>query len=716
MKRTRPALSTLTQKLIRRGPFFFLLAMALIAITLETAVQLLPAPSLARTKNLSPLILSDQGKILRVYLAKDDAWRLKLQRHKIPRHFVELLIAYEDKRFYRHGGVDGLAMSRAAFQTLVYGRPVSGASTLTMQTARLLSPRPNKRSMGRKILAKLRQIIGAWQLERAYSKAEILDIYLTLAPFGGNIEGLRAASLIYFGKEPNHLNLAQSALLVALPQAPEQRRPDRKPRHAKQARDRVLSLMAARELIPAKLAQRLKNNKIPQRRDMVFAAPHLADRFLKLARKSSPVKTLIDFNLQKKCEYIGGQALKLQTNRITRAGTNIAMLVVRNKDGAVRAYVGGVEYKANRPAGLLDLATATRSPGSTLKPFIYGLGFEKLVIHPQTIYTDAPIRFGQYSPSNFTGGFQGDISISQALIRSINTAAVSVLAKVGPPEFLARMRSIDLSLELSDTPENAGLAIALGGIGMSLSDLGKLYLALAKKGQAIDLRLLASDPPPKPQNFMAKDAAWAVTNILADLPPPSGFPEPAAAQKKRRIAYKTGTSYGFRDAWAIGYDRDHTVAIWIGNPRGTPNPGSYGITTAAPILFRVFDVLPNPHVDVAGPAPADSLLSQKHNLPSRLLRFETNLNPRDTSRRSLKIMFPHANSTLLTNSRKTQVNPIPLMAQGGQKPYRWFIDGTPLSAPKNSGQAKWIPEGRGDKKITVFDAQGHTVSIHLWIN
>ncbi len=399
------------------------------AVTAGWVYRLGPAP-LGRHLELSHVVLDRNGRLLRAYATKEGRWRLPATVADVDPRFLKLLFSYEDKRFYEHHGVDPLAMGRAAFQLVTQGHIVSGASTLTMQVARLLEPREH-RSFG----AKLRQMTRALELEHALSKKQILALYLTMAPYGGNLEGIRAASLAYFGKEPKRLSLAESALLVALPQSPETRRPDRYPARARAARDRVLARAVAQGVLPKDEIARAEAEPVPHaRKAMPAFAPHSADHIVALEPDTRIHRLTIDRMLQAKLERLARERARALGPRIS-----VAILAVDNATGEVRARVASSDYFDMRRAGQVDMTQALRSPGSTLKPFIYGIGFEDGLIHPETLIDDRPVRYGSYMPENFDLTFQGTVTVRRALQLSLNVPAIAVLNRVGVNRLSARL-------------------------------------------------------------------------------------------------------------------------------------------------------------------------------------------------------------------------------------------------------------------------------------
>src|SRR5271154_1163527 len=551
-----------------------LACVALLTVASWQVAALGPAP-LGNDLEFSKEVLDRNGKLLRAYATSDGRWRLPATVADVDPRFFQVLFAYEDKRFRSHHGVDPLAVARAAFQLVSSGHIRSGSSTLTMQVARLLEDRH-----GRDLSGKLRQMVRAVEIEHALTKDQILSIYLELAPYGGNIEGIRAASLAYFGKQPRHLSLAEAALLVALPQSPELRRPDRSAEAARAARDRVLDRFAASAAAPADEIALAKAEPGPSgRRPMPILAPHAADRAIANAPAERELRLSIDAGLQKNLEQLARE--RVHTLEATLGpDISLAILAVDNATGQVVAHVGSAAYFDERRSGAIDMTQALRSPGSTLKPFIYGLGFEDGFIHPETLIEDRPVSYGAYAPKNFDFTFKGTVTVREALQASLNVPAIAVLDRVGASRLSARLTQAGAALTLPDG-EAPGLAIGLGGAGTRLSDLVMLYAGIARLGTALPLSERLPAAVPQARRLMEPVAAWGVGNVLLRSPPPAnGTPG--------RIAVKTGTSYGYRDSWSIGFDGKTTIGVWVGRPDGAPMPGLIGRAAAAPILFDAF--------------------------------------------------------------------------------------------------------------------------------
>jgi penicillin-binding protein 1C len=644
----------------------------------------------------STLVVDRDGKLLRPYATPEGRWRLPATRESVDPRFLDLLLAYEDKRFGAHHGIDPVGLGRAFSQLLVNGRIVSGASTITMQVARLLEPRTE-----RSFTAKLRQMVRAVEIERTLSKDEILALYLSLAPYGGNLEGVRAASLAYFGKEPRRLTLGEAAMLVALPQSPEQRRPDRSLDAARNARDRVLDRVAAAGVVPRDEIARAKLEPVPDgRKPMPMLAPHAADAVVAAAPDRGFHRLTIDATLQRNLE-------ELARDRARALGPDIslAILAVDNATGEVLARVASADYFDTRRAGQVDMTQAVRSPGSTLKPFIYGLGFEDGLIHPDTLIEDRPVRFGGYAPENFDLTFQGTVTVRRALQLSLNVPAVAVLDRVGASRFAARLEQAGGSFVLPPG-EVPGLAMGLGGVGVKLTDLVALYVGLARQGTTVPLmeRAASTDEPPLQRRLLDPAAAWYVGSILIGTPPP----ENAAGG---RIAFKTGTSYGYRDAWAVGFDGKRTIGVWVGRADGAPVPGLVGRVAAAPILFDAF--ARTGKLPAALPAaPKGALVAATGKLPPPLQRFRPGVLAGESTEPPLRIMFPPNGARLeLANDGAGKPDPIALKVTGGAGPLTVMVNGQPLPDSPGRRTLFFEPEGPGFVRLTVMDAKGSTDSV-----
>jgi penicillin-binding protein 1C len=675
---------------------FTIVCIAVISIAAAGAgwiVSLGPAPR-GTDLAFSTQVLDRSGRLLRAYTTLDGRWRLPAEVADVDPRFVDMLLAYEDRRFHEHEGVDALAMMRAAWQWASNGRVISGGSTLTMQVARLLEPRP-ERTLG----AKLLQIVRAIELEHRLNKDEVLALYLTLAPYGGNLEGIRAASLAYFGKEPRHLSLAEAALLVALPQSPEARRPDRSVMAARRARDRVLDRVAAVLHIPADEIAQAKREPVPAgRRPMPALAPLPADQAVAAAPQEKVHRLTIDAALQKNLEDLARERARMLGPELS-----VAIVAVDNATGEVLARVASSDYFDVRRAGQIDMTQALRSPGSTLKPFIYGLAFEDGIAHPETLIEDRPVRYGAYAPENFDLTFQGTVTVRRALQQSLNVPAVALLDSVGASRLNARLAQAGATLVLPKG-EAPGLAMALGGLGIKLSDLTMLFSGLARGGSVLPLReRMTVAAPPAPSRLLDPVAAWYVGNILTGTPPP----ENAAGG---RIAFKTGTSYGYRDAWAIGFDGRMTIGVWVGRPDGAPVPGLYGRASAAPILFDAFARSGFAPVPLPQP-PKGTIFAANSKLPPPLQRFRPHGLPGDSAGPALRILFPPNGSRIELSASAGKPDPVALKIAGGVEPLTVLVNGLPAAARSNRRTLFVEPDGPGFLRLTVIDAKGAADSV-----
>lgn len=622
---------------------------------------------------------------------KEQKWRFPIRLKEIDPQFIRLLLSYEDQRFYSHYGIDPLAMFRALGQWISHGRIVSGGSTITMQLAKLLHPRP------RTLSAKFIEIFRAIQLEYHYSKDEILEAYLTIAPYGGNIEGILSASKRYFNKKPYGLEASQMALLVALPQSPEANRPDRQAKRSKKARDKVLTYAKDKGIISSYAYTQALNSPLPTTlHPLPRYAGHIASKVLK--PHSFIVETTLNESLQIQLEkWALGKAKSLDKK------STLAVLVVRNADASIQAYLGSHDRFSKRVSGYIDMITAIRSPASTLKPFIYAKGFEKHLIHPNTIIRDEKTRFGDYMPHNFSNDYIGEVTINEALQKSLNIPAVKVLQRIGVEDFLSHIDHFTEG-KLFIPKGKATLPIALGGMGLSMWQLTALYVGLANDGASYPLYYLKKEDNTtknKKQLFSPK-VSKMTTAILRQIKAPQGF-----TNQGQNIAYKTGTSYGYRDAWTIAYSKEYTVSIWVGKPDNSPQIKHTGSNTASPLAFEVFSILealkPQNHWQYS-----PYYLGQKS--PIALEYFDKN---QKISKKSFVFISPQDNSRFMSAGCSDAI--VELEMQEGKAPYYWYIDDT-LQKDKEEVTQLSIPLKHGSHTIQVIDSSGDIISRNIWVN
>lgn len=670
-------------------------------VVADIAAHLPYTPDVA-TMPMSAAVVDRTGALLRPFTTKDGIWRLPVELKDVDRRYIDMLLAYEDQNFERHHGIDWTSMVRAATQyVLAGGHIVSGGSTLTMQLARLIEGEPT-----RNLEAKVRQLIHADALEKQLSKEQILTLYLNLAPFGGNIEGIRAASLAYFGKEPSRLTTAEAALLVALPQSPEARRPDRDPKAALTGRDLVLDRMVSEGVISGEEATAAKRERIPTaRRDFPMLAAHLAEEAVAAHPNVREIALTVDKRVQSSLEKLAAARAALLGPKIS-----VAIVVADQQTGEILASVGSAGYGQNDSAGFVDMTEAVRSPGSTLKPLIYGLGFELGLAHPQSMIEDRPTAFRGYVPVNFDTLSHGTLTVHDALVQSLNIPAVIVLDAVGVARLVSRMKRAGATPMLpSETA--AGLAVGLGGVGVTLRDLVSIYTAIARGGSAVRLKD-GVNPPVEGEEELAPVldpvAAWYVTDILRDVPPPlTGLPG--------RIAFKTGTSYGFRDAWSIGYDGKTVIGVWVGRPDGASIPGLVGIKSAAPILFEAFDRLAEPVAPFRS-APAGVLFATNTDLPEPLKRFrhpDDNVVARDAGP---QIAYPADGVDVDLGVAQGADAPLVVKVRNGAPPFTFFANGAPFGSSAFARQEAWTPDGPGYVTLSVVDSKGRSDVVKVFVD
>lgn len=529
------------------------------------------------------LVVTDRhGEPLRNWPSADGVWRYPVTAKDVSPRYLQVLLDYEDRWFRWHPGINPVALARAAWQWLWNGRIVSGGSTLTMQVARLIDP-ALAGGDSRRLSAKLRQALRALQLELHYGKDEILSLYLSRAPMGGIVEGVEMGARLWLGKPAARLTDAEAALLVALPQAPSRLRPDRHPEAAQAARDKVLARMVQTSgWTEARVADaRLENVVAPPLRAR-WLAPLAAERLRRRAPAGQEVlASTLDAEMQATVEGMLLDRIDLLPPRVSAA-----VIVMDNDTLALRAYAGSADFGDDSRYAHVDMVQAVRSPGSTLKPFLYGFALDDGLVHSESLLRDDPLSFGGYAPGNFQAAFSGPVSVAQALQRSLNVPAVDLLDRVGPARFASAMQAGGVRLRM---PAGAvpNLSLILGGGGTTLEELAGAYRALARGGLAGQPRLWEGQPL-RESRIMSQGAAWIIRDILEG----GGHPDRPFQQSGAMLAWKTGTSFGFRDAWALGVTDNWTLGVWVGRPDGTPNPGFFGANVAAPFLQDLAAALP----------------------------------------------------------------------------------------------------------------------------
>lgn len=544
--------------------------------------RIFPLPTGKLNPPSSTLLLDKEGNLLRAFLAPDDMWRLRVESDEISTLLKQAVLAFEDRHFAYHPGVNLISIARAAIANLRAGKIVQGGSTITMQVARLMEPK--ERTIG----SKLFELWRALQLEVHYSKEEILTFYFNLAPYGGNLVGVGAAARVYFNKPPDQLSPGEAALLAAIPNSPNRYRPDLFRQQATLARDKVLKLMQAQGVITTVALKQAEAEPVPGRRfDLPFEAPHLAEYLRSRHAATERLESTIDLPLQRLAEI----KLREHLRPLSECGiSNGAVVIIDNRTQAVRALVGSQDFFADIGAGQVNGALAPRSPGSALKPFVYALAIGNGTVSSRSLLHDVPVDYSGYQPVNYNESYDGAVAVEDALIRSLNVPAINLAAMLGGERLYDALKQGGLTTLDRPWPQY-GLPLVLGGCEVSLLELTNLYATFANTGNYRPYRLLATEPETKGKPLFSEAAAFIVTDILSRLRRPELPAVWDAAISIPKVAWKTGTSLGKRDAWSIGYTPDYTVGVWVGNFDGKGNPRIVGAEAAAPILFSMFEAL-----------------------------------------------------------------------------------------------------------------------------
>lgn len=548
-------------------------------VLLLAGLRLAPREPLSRRVPLSRAIHARGGELLRMTLAEDEQYRLWTPLGSISPLSIQAALTYEDRWFRLHPGINPVSLVRALRSLIGGGRRVGG-STITMQLARRLYAIDSRQATG-----KLKQIAAALWLEARYSKDELLEAYLNLAPFGGNVEGIGAASLVLFGKPPAKLSLPEALSLALLPQNPNQR--------VQALRESTPDFARLRQALGSKLIARWPNSGTPallaiaattRKDELPFLAPHFADQLLASNAADGAVKTSLDLPLQRLLER---QIARFVERKASVGIENACAMLVDTRDMGVRAVVGSADFFSDRILGQVNGTRARRSPGSTLKPFVYALGMEQGVIHPHSILRDAPVAFSAYSPENFDGRYAGPLSATMALVRSRNIPALLVASKLDRPTVYQFLTGA--GVDLPQPESHYGLGLVLGTGEVTMEELVTLYAALANRGLLRPLRRTGGDASPTGLRVLSEESSWLVLDMLAQNPRP--IDPGLATPDGLRVAWKTGTSWGFRDAWSVGLVGPYVLAVWVGDFTGRGNPELVGVKTAAPLFFAVVDAL-----------------------------------------------------------------------------------------------------------------------------
>lgn len=529
----------------------------------------------------STVVTDKDGNVVHAFLTKDQKWRMRSQLNEISPLLRKTIVAKEDKYFYSHPGVNPLAVCRAAFNNLFHLKRTSGASTITMQVARAMEHR--RRSFGSKLIESFRSI----QLELKYSKEEILQLYLNLAPYGGNIEGVKAASLIYFQKDPDHLSLAEITALSIIPNRPSSLVPGQTNDRIITERNKWLRRFAKEKIFTAKEIEDALNEPLEAKRQPLSQLiPHLSVK-LRKQEQTDLVQTTIRTNLQLKIEKLTEdyvRSLRLKNIR------NAAVVVVDNRTHEVISYVGSSGFRDTTDAGQVNGAAAIRQPGSTLKPLLYALCMDEGLLTPKVVIDDVPVNYQGYAPENYDRKYNGFVTVEQALERSLNIPAVKSLELLGKDRLISCLTTADFR-QIKKDRNKLGLSMVLGGCGTTLEELTGLFAAFANEGIYSPLVYRKDQPSGKKTRLFSAASGFMVTEMLSNIQRPDFPLNWQATEHLPKIAWKTGTSYGRKDAWSIGYNKNFTVGIWCGNFSGLGVEELSGANTATPLLFRIFNTL-----------------------------------------------------------------------------------------------------------------------------
>nr|MBN2276608.1 penicillin-binding protein 1C [candidate division Zixibacteria bacterium] len=551
--------------------------LAATVIMLDRVICPLPTNRLVRAS--SHFVYSRDGHLLCSFSSRDRFWRKPVRLEEISPKLVRTVIACEDRWYWYHPGFNPVSLITAAVDNLRAGRVVRGGSTITMQIARMMESRP------RTITAKLIELFRAIQLEMHYSKNELLEIYFNLVPYGGNIEGVGAASFFYFGKNADQLTLSEAAILTAIPSSPNLFRPDLNPASCRHRRNQLLEILTVRGVIDSMEYKHALAEDIPeQRTTRSFIAPHFAQDIISRYPDTPVHRTTIDFNTQVVCEKL---ATDYHRTLIEKNIHNLSIVVLDNQTGGILALVGSPDFNDRRHGGQINGAMARRSPGSALKPFVYALGFESGLISPSSRIEDIPVSYSGYSPENYDEQYHGIVAVDEALINSFNVPAVNVASRVGLEKFYQLLKDGGLR-SLDNKYYEYGLPLVLGAGEVTLLELTNLYATLGREGEYIPVKEMTGQETTVKRIILSEEASYLVTDILTNLQRPDLVTSWEFTVDCPTIAWKTGTSYGRRDAWAVGYNPQYTVGVWTGNFSGEGSPYLVGAETSVPLMLAIF--------------------------------------------------------------------------------------------------------------------------------
>ena len=698
------------------------------AAVIGAAVRFVPPPrGLLGPYPAAVVIRDGDGGIIRIRTGPGDVVCLPVSIEEIGPWLAPAFVAGEDRRFFSHPGIDPAAVGRAAATNLRRMRIVSGASTITTLVVKLATER-----RGRGLGAKLSEGFRALQIERIMSKSDILEQYLNRAPFGGNLIGVGAASLRYFGRTPAHLSLPEAALLAALPRLPERLRPDRHPREARRARDKILDRMAALGMISPEESARAKKEPVPEKlRAYPFQAPHFCDLVLANIGAAREADSTLDPRLQALAETVTDSFFP-EARR--RGAESMAVVILHVPSGEIRALVGSPDWTEPR-WGQVNCAAARRSPGSTLKPFIYCLAFERGICSPDTLLEDSPMDHGRYRPENYDRTFQGAVGAADALRRSLNLPAVGLLETIGPKTTAQKLSRAGISSLRGNA--DAGLSLAVGSCGASLLELAEACSVLARDGLHLPRRTIKGGEDALGERLFGSEAVFLVNDILSEGSRTRALLPATAPEHIPRFAWKTGTSNGHRDAWTLAWNPEYVVGVWAGDPAGGDNPDLAGIDiapVAATIFVRLYPGGSGPWYrrpencvavsvcPVTGLLPGPDCPGRKLSLiirgvsPLRRCRGEHYRPSAERTEPGPRISEPAEGDVLrLVEGIPGSADSVPLRATGGEgEKLYWFVDGTPLGTTAPEEPLRWRPVP-GRHRISCSDSRGYADRVSVTV-
>jgi penicillin-binding protein 1C len=571
-----------------------MLAICTLPFALRTSLlALYPLPMDRLHPPSSVTVLDRHGRLLRAFTASDGMWRIPSAVGDLSPKLRMAVLNYEDRYFRYHFGINPVSIVRAAITNLKARRIVCGGSTITMQVARMMEPKP--RTFKNKFIEAIRAI----QLELSFSKDEILTYYFNMAPYGGNIVGSAAASYFYFNKEQKHLSLGEASLLAAIPNSPTALRPDGPASLARQGRDKVLNRLLRNGKISQQQLEEALAEPVPDRRfPMPFIAPHLAREL----KQAYPGANRIVSTIDREVQILSRDILRDHIVPLRKHGvTTGAVVVMDTKTREVLAMVGSADFFDEEACGQVNGAIAPRSPGSALKPFVYALALDRGLISPESLLNDVPVDYSGYRPVNYDDRFRGAVTAREALTHSLNVPAVNLAARLGDGGIYAFLKEAGITT-LTEQEEHYGLSLVLGGCGVTLLDLTNLYAGLANMGEfapyRLSLRSLKSlndlndlSDSIQSKRLLRRGTAFILTEMLAEVERPDLPACWESSLNLPKVAWKTGTSYGHKDAWSIGYSPQFTIGVWIGNFDAAGAPVIVGNKAAGPVLFDLFNAL-----------------------------------------------------------------------------------------------------------------------------